>query len=112
MTATFIHQGDAIDHLPATDLDAGAVVVLTDLVGITTRSIPAGHLGALQLRGVFDLPKATGGGKAIAAGKKVYWHPTNEVATTAANGAVFLGNCVRDAGDNDATVRVRLAVGA
>ena len=108
MTATFIHQGDAIDHVPTTDLEAGSVVVLNDLVGITTRSIPAGHLGALQLRGVFDMPKRVGKDHVIATGKKVYWNPNQSVVQDAPANSVFVGYAVRDAAGGDPTVRVRL----
>lgn len=107
-TATFIHQGDAIDHVPATDLEAGAVVVQGALVGITTRSIPAGHLGALQLRGVFDVLRVTGG--VIDVGSRLYWdEATMRVAAYDDSGAnAYLGKAVRESGDTDATVRVRL----
>jgi len=108
MTATFIHQGDAIDHVPATDLPAGAVVVLTDLIGITTRPIPAGHLGALQLVGVFDVPKEAG--LVLGVGAPAYWHAgSQEARATDDDGALFLGHVVAAAADTDATVRVRLA---
>lgn len=98
--------------MPTTDLEAGSVVVLNDLVGITTRSIPAGHLGALQLRGVFDMPKRVGNNQAIAKGKKVYWHLNQEAVHDAAGGSVFAGYAVRDAAGDDPTVRVRLGGGA
>ena len=108
MTATFIHQGDAIDHVPATDLDAGAVVVQDAIVGITTRSIPAGHLGALQLRGVFDLPRAAVG--PLGVGVRVYWDQSAQQTTTddAAGANAYLGKTVRESGDTDPTVRIRL----
>ena len=108
MSAIFIHQGDAIDHVPDSDLGPGAVVVLADMVGITTRTVAAGHLGALQLRGVFDMPKATGADTGIAKGQRVFWHPANQVVTTDPTDAVALGHAVRPATDDDAVVRVRL----
>jgi predicted RecA/RadA family phage recombinase len=108
MTATFIHQGDAIDHVPATDLAAGAVVAQADLVGVATRSIPAGHLGALQLRGVFDFPRLSGG--VIGVGFRLYWDDTAQVATTndGSGANPYLGKAVREADDLDTIVRIRL----
>lgn len=108
--ARFIHDGNGIDYTPNTDLPAGSVVVQNDLVGITKRDIAAGQLGTLELTGVFDLPKATGTGEAIAAGAKVYWDAANSVATTDADEGAnkYLGKTVAAAGDDDATVRVRL----
>lgn len=109
-TAQFIHDGKSIDYTPGADVSAGDVVVQNDLVGIAKLDIASGALGALAVTGVFDLPKATGVGEAIAAGAKVYWDAGNTVATTdpAAGANKYLGKTVRDAGDDDATVRIRL----
>jgi len=108
MTARFIHDGDAIDYTPGADVTAGDVVVQEDLVGVAKRDIPADTLGALHVTGVFDFPKATGSGKAIAFGKKVNWDATNKVVTTTTGTNKPLGKTVAAAGDNDAFVRVRL----
>lgn len=105
-TATFIHDGKAIDYTPT-----GDVMVQGDLVGIAKLDIPADTLGALAVTGVFDFPKATGAGTAIAAGANVYWDVADaeakEDAEAGANAAV--GKTVASAGDDDATVRVRLS---
>ena len=109
-TAQFIHDGKSIDYTPGADVSAGDVVVQNDLIGIAKLDIASGTLGALAVTGVFDLPKATGVGEAIGAGAKVYWDAGNTVATTdpAAGANKYLGKTVRAAGDDDATVRVRL----
>jgi len=44
-TATFIHDGNAIDYTPGSDVSAGDVVVQGELVGVTKRDIPANTLG-------------------------------------------------------------------
>ena len=109
--ANFILQGAAIDYTPGSDVAAGDVVVQGDLIGIAKRPIPANELGALSIEGVFDLPKATGVGTAIAAGAIVYWDvgdsEAKEDSETGANKQ--LGKTVAAAGDNDTTVRVRLS---
>ena len=109
-TVTFVHDGDAIDYTPASDVAAGDVVVQGDLVGVAKLDIAANTLGALAVVGVFDFPKATGGGEGITAGSKVYWDANNEVATTSDGGGAnkYIGKTVAAAGDDDATVRVRL----
>lgn len=107
--ATFIHEGRTIDYTPATDLSAGSVVVLDELIGITPRALRAGELGALQLSGVFEFPKETGNNKDIPAGKKVYWDPAGQlVKKGGGGGAVYLGKAILAAGEGDATARVRL----
>jgi predicted RecA/RadA family phage recombinase len=107
-TAQFIHDGNTLDYTPSANVSAGDVVVQGDLVGIAKLDIAAGALGALAVTGVFDVPKASGAGTAIAAGAKVYWNATNKQATTTATGNKYLGKSVRAAADADATVRVRL----
>ncbi len=106
--AEFIHAGNAIDYTPGADVAAGAVVVQEDLVGVTKRAIKENELGALVVSGVFDFPKETGGGKDIAAGKKVYWDATPGIVKKTASGATYLGKAVLAAGEDDETVRVRL----
>lgn len=108
--ATFIQDGAAIDHTPGSAVAAGDVVVQGDLIGIAKRPIAANELGALSIEGIFDFPKATGVGTAIAVGAIVYWDVADseakEDSETGANKQ--LGKVVAAAGDNDATVRVRL----
>ncbi len=110
-TATYIHEGSAIDFTPAADVSAGDVIVQSDLVGVAKHDIPANTLGALSVAGVFDFPKATGGGTAIDVGLDVYWDAAAEEATTdPGSGSVnkSIGRSIADAGDNDATVRARM----
>jgi len=110
MSTKYIQTGAAVDYTPGADVKSGAVVVQGDLVGVAKLDIPAGKLGALAVTGVFDFPKATGTGAAIAAGTRVYWDTTDQVAKadseTGANKE--LGKTVKAASDADAVVRVRL----
>jgi len=109
-TAQFVHDGKSIDYTPSADVTAGDVVVQEDLVGVAKLDIAADALGALAIDGVFDFPKATGGGSAIAAGALVYWDVADsEAKTDDESGAnKLIGKTVAAAGDDDATVRVRL----
>jgi predicted RecA/RadA family phage recombinase len=93
--AIFIHDGNAIDYTPSADIAAGGVVVQGELVGVAKQPIAANALGALAVAGVFDFPKATGGGSAIGAGVNVYWDATNGVATTDPDGGAT--TCARSA---------------
>lgn len=109
--ATFVQQGSTIDYTPGADVDAGAVVVQGELVGVAVRAIPANTLGALAVTGVFDFPKGIGGTTTVDAGAAVYWDAGAGVATTdAASGAnKAIGKAVRAASDADEAVRVRLS---
>jgi len=110
-TAVFRHQGAAIDHIPASDVSAGDVIVQGELVGVARLDIKAGALGALAVEGVFAFPKATGSGEALLTGTDVFWNESVEQATDdSASGAnKKIGRVVADSADADATVRVRMS---
>jgi predicted RecA/RadA family phage recombinase len=124
-TAVFIQDGINIDYTPApggADVAAGDVLVLADLIGIARLDIKAGKLGALAVRGVFELPKATGAGTDIPNGTKVYWDAALKQVTAISGGAggsgsgsggsgsgrPLIGKAVRAATTTDAKVRVML----
>lgn len=108
MTAIFIQNGDALDHIPATDLPLGAVVVISDTIGVATRPIPAGSLGSLAVEGVFEVPRLAGG--VIPQGKRLAWNPVTQVAVTdlAQVGVKPLGIAAAESGDTATTIRVLL----
>jgi len=110
MKAVFVQEGNSIDYTPGADVAAGDVVVQGDLVGVAKLDISAGSLGALAVAGVFSFPKATGAGTAIGGGVNVYWNATAEVVeTVGSSNNIHAGEaCPDGAGDDDATVDVRL----
>jgi predicted RecA/RadA family phage recombinase len=105
--ATFIHDGQHIDHTPSGALASGDVVVQGDLVGVTVRPLAAGELGALAVEGVFDFTKNTGVGYSV--GTILYWDDTANVVTTTSAGNKALGKVVRTAASADTSARVRLS---
>ena len=111
MIATHVQKGEAVDFVPAADVEAGDVVAIGELVGVSQKKVTAGETGSLTVTGVFDLSKATGAGSAIAEGSKVFWDAGAQVATTADGGGAnkYLGKTVLPAGDDDTGVRVRLS---
>lgn len=106
--AKYVSEGKSVDYTPATDVDAGAVVVQGDLVGVAVAAIAANVLGALAVSGVFDIAKSTGSSSAITAGSKIYWDAASQVATVTAGDNKYVGKAVAAASDDDETVRVRL----
>jgi len=109
-TATFVHDGNAIDYTPGADVSAGDVVVQGDLVTVAKLDIGANTLGALHATGVFDFPKTAGVGEGITVGSKVYWDVADGVAKTddETGANKYIGKVVKAAADDDTTVRVRL----
>ncbi len=105
MQARFIHDGKSIDFFPATDIPAGSVVVIGDLVGVAKLDIVAGHLGAIHVTGVYEIAK---GETEIPLGSKLYWDDTAKQATLTAGTNKPLGISVRLALAESGTVRVRI----
>ena len=104
----YVQAGDTIEYTPAVALPAGAVVVIGDLVGVTTRAIAGNTVGAIVVTGIFEFPKEHN--LAIAAGALCYWDPSAGGATTESGGGVnkYIGKCVRAAAASDPTVRIRM----
>ena len=108
MIASFVHEGRVIDFIPGADVLPGDVLVIGDLVGVSLRGLVAGELGSLSIAGVFDFPKAVGGGSGIAMGTKVYWDAAAKQATATAGANKYLGKTTKAAVDADTTVRAKL----
>ena len=108
MAVRYIQDDESVDYTPGSNVTAGDVVVQGDLVGVAKLDILAGRLGALAVEGVFDFPKSTAGGSAIAVGTTVYWNAGAQQATATATGNKLIGKTTKAAADADATVRVRL----
>ncbi|MDR1491458.1 MAG: DUF2190 family protein [Planctomycetaceae bacterium] len=105
MQARFIHDGNAIDFFPETDVSAGSVIAFDKLVGIAKLDIPAGHVGALAVVGIYDIQK---GNVAIPLGSRIYWDAAAKQAVLDAANNTPLGIAVLEAKPEDATVRARI----
>ena len=105
MTAIYIQDGCTVDHIPATDLPLGAVIVLGALVGISHRPIPASALGSLALTGIWDVPSA---GVAAPAWAPAFWNPATAQVTADSGvaGVVRCGVFTHPVATADATARV------
>ena len=108
MTAIYIQDGDAVDHVPATALPAGSIVVQGKLVGVSPRPIPAGSTGGLLVEGVFDLPIAPG--TAADTGTLVFWNPATALAgfDGAVPGVAYCGVTIKPVAADDIAARVLL----
>jgi predicted RecA/RadA family phage recombinase len=113
----YVQIGDTITVTVTDDagVKSGDVVALGSLAGVAYADAAKDAPVEVRLEGVFELPKPAG---AIAAGAKVYYNPTDKVATTASSHGttptvahIPLGHSIMAAGDTDALVRVRLFQG-
>jgi predicted RecA/RadA family phage recombinase len=72
-------EGKYVTHTPASDVAAGEVVALNDLVGVAPVPISAGTNGHIAVRGIARFPKQPG--ISIAPGTRVFWDVTNGYVT-------------------------------
>ncbi len=73
--ATRYSSDGAIDYTPAAAVTAGDVVVLGGIVGIAPNDIAANAKGALEIEGVFKVPKTTA---AWVVGLPVHWNASGD----------------------------------
>jgi predicted RecA/RadA family phage recombinase len=113
----FLHSSDdAVDYTPAAAVTGGDVVVSGGIVGISPTDLAASEKGALQIDGIFQVPKSTG---AIVAGQPIYWNPTGSpdsgdsgsgAANQTGNGT-YMGIAVQAQASGDNTCLVILNAG-
>ena len=108
MPTNFVSEGNYIDYTPGSAVTAGDVVVLGSVVAVATHDIAASALGAVAVEGVFDFPKATTSGSAIAVGLLVYWDASGGVITTTAGSNKKAGYTVETSADADTYQKVKL----
>jgi predicted RecA/RadA family phage recombinase len=107
-TAIKKSEGRRIDYTPSSAVSAGDVVVIGELVGVATEDIAASTLGAIDVQGVFDMPKAVTSSSALTAGAIVYWDAGNQVVTTTASTHKTAGYTIEAATATAALVQVKL----
>lgn len=101
MKAKYVQRGDSIDFTPSVDMEAGEIVRLGNLIGITKIPIAAGTLGSVSVTGVFDVVKPSG--ITFAVGESVFW-----ANGTASKTGSFLGMAIAHAGGAADSVRILL----
>jgi predicted RecA/RadA family phage recombinase len=89
------------------------IVKVGSLFGVAVTDVASGSTGTLALKGVFTIPKTTGGGTAIAVGGPAYFD-TSAAATGAVNGDSesaanpLCGHAIEAAADGATTAKIRL----
>lgn len=105
-TSLYRNTGDLIDYTPASNVSAGDIVVLSELVGQVPNDILANEKGSLRIEGVINIPKLST--DVIAAGDVVYWDAGNTRGTTTASTHNIIGKAVEAAGNGVTDVDVKL----
>jgi len=102
--ASYVQDGDLLDHTPGSAVAAGEVVVIGSLVAVAPRPIAANAQGALAVDGVWEFPCASGA--TGAQGSAINWYATSGVAH--ASTGVAAGKLAKARAAADTTVHVLL----
>ena len=105
MSARYIQPGKAINITAAGNIAANDVVVFGGIVGVAHDPITSGGTGAIQIEGVYEMPKESG--LAISGGAAVNWDTTSGYVTTS-SGGVACGKTVAPAEASATVVLVKL----
>lgn len=102
----YVQRGDTLDIIAAADVASGDVVIKGSIIGIANADAAIGDTFALDVVGVFNLPKVAA--LAIAQGDTVYWDSANGLVTKTAGGNTKLGVATEAVPNPSASVSVRL----
>ena len=108
MAKNFIHEGDVLNYTAGANIASGQFVLIGTIGGVAIGAIANGATGAVRVKGVFSVPKASG---AVTQGAKLYWDATNSVLTTTSSGNTIVGVAAAAAQSGDATAQILLNVG-
>lgn len=106
MAKKYIQPGEVWDHTPGVGVAADDVVVMGEVVGVALADIGAGETGAVQVSGVWELPKLST--DVVTQGAILYWDDTNNRLTITASTHKVAGAAVAAAGSGATTARVKL----
>lgn len=99
-------SGDVLDFTaPSGGVTSGDVVVAGKFAGVAAASAAEGETASINLKGVYELPKAA---QAFTQGALLYWDDTNDVLTTTSTSNTFIGHAWYAAQSGDATGFVKL----
>lgn len=106
--AEYWQRGETLDFVNSTGkvIEANTIIVLGQRIGVAGTEIPAGKKGTVHVEGIYSFPKAKS--TAITAGALVYWDKTNNCLTTTSTSNILAGYAAEAAGENDATVLVKI----
>lgn len=102
----YVQRGDTLDIVAAAAVASGDVVIKGAIVGVSNVDAEIGDTFALDVVGVFTLPKVAA--LAIGQGDVVYWDSANRVVTKTAGGNTKLGVATEAVPNPSASVAVRL----
>lgn len=106
--AEYWQRGETLDFVNATKtkIEANSIIVLGQRIAVAGTEIAPKGKGSVHVVGIFRFPKAKS--TAITIGAVVYWDKANDCITTTASSNIPAGYAIEAAGENDATVLVKI----
>lgn len=101
----FVQPGEVLPLTLAAPVLSGGGVLAGSFFGVAAIDGATGETIDVALRGVFDLPKATG---ALTQGQAAYWDAAAGRITATSSGNTLVGAAATAAASGAATARVRL----
>ena len=102
----YVQRGDTLDIVAAAAVSSGDVVIAGSIIGVANVDAEIGESFALDVVGVFTLPKTSA--LAIAVGDVLYYDAANSVVNKTASGNTKIGVAVTAAANPSPSVNVRL----
>lgn len=115
MAKNFVQPGQVIDFTAGENIASGDGVAVGTMLGVALSDIALGGKGAVQIEGVFDLPKLSTA--AVAVGQKLIWDVSEDRFIVTGAAAGDLNNCAvaieADAGGTHGspTIKAKLTPG-
>lgn len=106
MAKNYIQPGEVLDHVAAAVIVSGQAVLLGKRVGIALGNAAIGETVAVQVKGVFNVPKVTA--NVVAQGALLYWDDTAKLFTTTVGTNTLAGYAAAAAGNTATTVDIAL----
>lgn len=108
MAKNFLQEGDILDFTAAGNVTAGAGILIGTKLGIPLNSGVSGDVIAVQMTGVWELPKDTGASTNFNVGGAVYWNDSSKKVTGVSSGNTLIGYAFETAGTSAAVAKVKL----
>lgn len=102
----YIESGDVLVVTAAAEINSGDVVITGSLIGVSVADAAVGEKVAVNLKGVYSLPKKAA--DTIDQGQAVYWDTTPGEVTETSTDNTLIGYAFAAAGGSTTTVQVKL----
>jgi len=71
MATNYVQEGEVIQYIAGSNISAGAVVKIGQILGVALVDIANGETGSVAIKGVYTVPKVSGA--VIAQGESLTW---------------------------------------